>query len=703
MKNLIGSLFLMAGLILACATPPESEGEGKAAGAGASPAAGRTGAGGWRCPCDIEERKLVEARISVYDKYDGIIPEIVEDLRQCAPRVHVPGEELESFAQIVSEYGNELEIGGWEDMAGATVANEKYWQAVLTLTANDITALLFRLLLLMREGMLARAALVSYFCYLDHNAAWERDSRIGQTVERYLQSITADSNRLVQKGIREWDKLNYSRALDLYRQALAVYPKNPSALYEIALDKTFKSITGMPETTGDQPAVFTAAEPYYSLIRLLDPLFQLAYQGTMTPELRLAALALSEKVLPSYEKLMKGGDILCHMKTMADGFYAMGEYELALYAYKYLLFHFEGEEYVFDRQVVENLCACLQGLHMEQLVPFLHELIAVLEKGAAQPEQQYAEDPATAAFLLAAGEGDTATVERLLREGADVNAVGNYGTTPLMWAAFGNCADVVRILLEAGADVNASGDQGWTALGMAVRPTVSAEIIWLLLKAGADLEARVECEAQECGRLDIHAGTPLLQACMNDCDPAVIRLLVEAGPALEARDEYGYTPLMWAAVTTRNAETLRILIEAGADVESRDLEGRRPLFSAAILHGDYEIYRLLLEAGADPNARGDRDWTALTAAAALHSNPGLIRLLLEAGADVNVRDVEDLTALMYAARLTKDPAVVALLLAAGADPKLRDDNGKTAFDYAEENPSLKGTLELQMLAESVFE
>jgi ankyrin repeat protein len=65
-----------------------------------------------------------------------------------------------------------------------------------------------------------------------------------------------------------------------------------------------------------------------------------------------------------------------------------------------------------------------------------------------------------------------------------------YGCTPLMAAAMNGNAEIVRILLEAGADVNArmrpaGGTPGKTALLFAAQEG-HTEIVDVLRKAGAE-------------------------------------------------------------------------------------------------------------------------------------------------------------------------------------------------------------------------
>ena len=57
----------------------------------------------------------------------------------------------------------------------------------------------------------------------------------------------------------------------------------------------------------------------------------------------------------------------------------------------------------------------------------------------------------------------------LIGAGADVNAVGRDGETPLCAAARGEYTDIAKALIEAGADVNAAGRYGDTPLYAAAR------------------------------------------------------------------------------------------------------------------------------------------------------------------------------------------------------------------------------------------
>jgi|SRR3712207_1093985 len=66
-------------------------------------------------------------------------------------------------------------------------------------------------------------------------------------------------------------------------------------------------------------------------------------------------------------------------------------------------------------------------------------------------------------LMLAAFAGNLPLVQRLLVEGADVNARDKDGDTALMFAACGGHAAIVHLLLLHGANVYARAKNGWTA------------------------------------------------------------------------------------------------------------------------------------------------------------------------------------------------------------------------------------------------
>lgn len=129
-------------------------------------------------------------------------------------------------------------------------------------------------------------------------------------------------------------------------------------------------------------------------------------------------------------------------------------------------------------------------------------------------------------------------VKALLAGGANVNAVDEYGQTPLHKATYPNFRnpghlEIAGLLLKNGADANATSLGGGTPLHMA-----EAEFVDLLVKHGADVDA-----------VDVNGQTALHHAAWGDRTEKVKKLL-KAGADATIKDKNGRTALDRAMVTT---------------------------------------------------------------------------------------------------------------------------------------------------------
>ncbi len=87
-------------------------------------------------------------------------------------------------------------------------------------------------------------------------------------------------------------------------------------------------------------------------------------------------------------------------------------------------------------------------------------------------------------LLDAARKGNTATVQSLLSQGADVNTTDQFGGTALMVAAVNGHVATVEALIDAGADVNKKHNFGKSAKMLAEEKGHTA-VVDLLAQAGA--------------------------------------------------------------------------------------------------------------------------------------------------------------------------------------------------------------------------
>ncbi|MEP7352044.1 MAG: ankyrin repeat domain-containing protein [Acidobacteriota bacterium] len=155
----------------------------------------------------------------------------------------------------------------------------------------------------------------------------------------------------------------------------------------------------------------------------------------------------------------------------------------------------------------------------------------------------------------AAMKGDTAAVQALLKQQANVNAQQADGATAMQWAAYRNDLALADILIAAKADVKLANHDGATAMRLAAI-NGSAEMIQRLLRAGASAD-----ELGPAGQ------TPLMFAAKNG-NPAAVKALIDAKADVNIKEQLrGTTALMWAAEQV-HPEAVKLLVEAGADVKA---------------------------------------------------------------------------------------------------------------------------------------
>lgn len=282
-------------------------------------------------------------------------------------------------------------------------------------------------------------------------------------------------------------------------------------------------------------------------------------------------------------------------------------------------------------------------------------------------------------------DNDTAQVLEVLSLGADVNVRDFDGSTALHYAArFGN-VKMAKALIKAGADVNATTAAGVTPL-MDASEFGSAPFVKALLAAGAKVNVKSDAPGA-LSRAIYHkqkavtdilraAGAKLTLADAAFCsDMPHVQQLVAEGQTEDLDNA------LLHASFVGNIEMVRVLVQAGADVNAKNVEDYTPLHLAAFT-GNEDIARYLLtECQPDLEMVNVDDETPLDTAV-YSENVGVVREILQnAKVNVNRADAFGSTPLLHAVGEC-DIEMVKLLIGGGADVNATDNDGTTALELA---------------------
>jgi ankyrin repeat protein len=232
------------------------------------------------------------------------------------------------------------------------------------------------------------------------------------------------------------------------------------------------------------------------------------------------------------------------------------------------------------------------------LIAFALVSTACIKDANSMNARDYFTSPAELAFVDAVSTGDVRKLERLVAQGADVNARGRDGMTPAFWALAHLSKGALAFLLEHGADPNAQLiPDGNSVMSISAMGNDS----WYLREA-----------------ID-HGGN------VNLVNPVSC-----------------HTPIFDAMLALRD-ENVRILIAAHADLNTVDKMGNTPAIVAAG-QWRYDWVYELLNAGADPTVRTPAGITLLTRVRRVPITPAnpnypwklkVVELLKERGLDVD--------------------------------------------------------------------
>jgi serine/threonine-protein phosphatase 6 regulatory ankyrin repeat subunit B len=254
-------------------------------------------------------------------------------------------------------------------------------------------------------------------------------------------------------------------------------------------------------------------------------------------------------------------------------------------------------------------------------------------------------------------------ISYLLNKGLDIDAVDQYGNTPLTLAAQQPYQlDVLKYLLKRHATIDHKNKVGSCALTLAISHGFP-DYVDLLLDQGAnaftydglhttltlthnailrypddaDKYRSIETRLLVKGvHVDIPINklgwTPLIHLCTRHQDSRTkdhIELLIHMGANVNAYDVNGRTGLMLACSTGRTF-AIDKLLDNYCNMEKIDNYGWNALMFA-VYYNHHRIVHTLLDAGADVNATSERGLTPLKIATQ-HNHKQMIDLLLDFGA-----------------------------------------------------------------------
>ena len=200
------------------------------------------------------------------------------------------------------------------------------------------------------------------------------------------------------------------------------------------------------------------------------------------------------------------------------------------------------------------------------------------------------------------------TLDLLMRHGAALSTVSEYGESALRVLSRLGRFDAVAYLLKAGAD---RGQLAWTPLHEAVA-----------LGSASDVEMAIGTSNLE--TCDFWSRTAWLIAMLAG-DIAKAELLASAGADTKVVGRGGMPPLFFA-IHGDHPEMVRWLLDHGASANQTNDSGGTPLMEA-VESDSFECVKVLLAAGADVNAQ----WAGTVLVRA--SNVRIALRLIEAGAD----------------------------------------------------------------------
>ena len=368
------------------------------------------------------------------------------------------------------------------------------------------------------------------------------------------------------------------------------------------------------------------------------------------------------------------------------------------------------------------MCACRTG--QSEIVKFLLEAGADVNITNA--------NGSTSLHVAIIGDCSNETLEKIVQQGAAVNAMGNRGKTALIHACESAKTESVKLLLKKGADPNISDDKGYTSLHAVVSGRCTDNALEDLITHGAYLDAQnksgktalwLACSDKKENSIKIlltagsnpniadNNGYTSLHVAIG-CKKKIIKAIIDHGTHVNARSKSNMTALMMAC-EKRNEDAVNVLLAAGSNPNIA-FNGLTCLHTAVFRDCSKEALQAIISHRVDMNTTNEKNITALMVACRrgnldavneflnaeadptiedglgatwIHHAVGegcskeFLQAIIDHGADVNAANKKNITALMLACKKGNE-GCINILLNAGADPNIADDDGYTCLHYA---------------------